>query len=331
MEKLVKQIIKRSPDSKLINWPKNWGFKLLSLFFAIFLWYFVAGEDKIDTNVFIPVELVNLPRDLVVSNQYKKQLEVTISGPRGLINGIAKQHISRTVNLTQAKPGTMSVHNDPESISLPRGITILRIQPTHMTLLIDRLIEKDLPIRAVVTGKPAPGFELTAVKLDPALMSLSGPQAILGDISYLSTSPIDINELKGSTTQQVTLELKTSIADLVGEPVVSARVIVNEKMIEKVINKIPVSLLMEGEQYRYHLKPSTITIRVKAPENMVKEERHDLAKFIQAHISVENLTAGNYTLPVKAAASGKVEIVSFSPQTVTARVSAAPSPKPKKK
>ncbi|MCK5324253.1 MAG: YbbR-like domain-containing protein, partial [Desulfobulbaceae bacterium] len=61
MEKLVKQIIDRYSRPRLRSWPKNWAPKLLSLFFALFLWYFVVGEDKVDMTVRIPVEIVNLP------------------------------------------------------------------------------------------------------------------------------------------------------------------------------------------------------------------------------------------------------------------------------
>ena len=78
MEKLVKQILNHYTHPRKWRWPNNWGLKLLSLLFAIFLWYFVVGEDKVDIKVFIPIEIVNLPRDLVISNEYKKQLDVTI-------------------------------------------------------------------------------------------------------------------------------------------------------------------------------------------------------------------------------------------------------------
>ena len=82
MEKLVHKIIEKVAT---IRRPKNWVLKLVSLLFALFLWYFVVGEDKVDMNVTIPVEIVNLPRNLVISNQFKAQLDVTVSGPRGMI------------------------------------------------------------------------------------------------------------------------------------------------------------------------------------------------------------------------------------------------------
>ena len=77
MEKLVRQIVESITSFPR---PKNWVLKLLSLLFALFLWYFVVGEDKVDMTVTIPVEIVNLPRELIISNQFKKQLEVTVSG-----------------------------------------------------------------------------------------------------------------------------------------------------------------------------------------------------------------------------------------------------------
>ena len=94
MEKLVQQII---AYLNTIPRPKNWVLKLISFFFALFLWYFVAGEDKVDMNVSVPIEIVNLPHDLVISNPFRKQLDVTVSGQRSLIRGLSTQNISRTV------------------------------------------------------------------------------------------------------------------------------------------------------------------------------------------------------------------------------------------
>ena len=162
MEKLVKQIIRRLPAPNLLNWPNNWGLKLISLIFAILLWYFVVGEDKIDTTIYIPVEIVNLPKELIIANQFKKQLEATVSGPRGLISSLNRQRITRTINLAKAAPGTVVIRNEPETIQFPRGVTVSRIQPTHITLLIDELVEKELPVRARTTGDPAAGHELAS-------------------------------------------------------------------------------------------------------------------------------------------------------------------------
>ena len=229
MEKLVKQIIRRLPTPNLLNWPNNWGLKLISFIFAILLWYFVVGEDKIDTTVYIPVEIVNLPREMIISNKFKKQLEAQISGPRGLINSLNRQRITRTINLAKATPGNLIIRNEPEAIQFPRGVTVSRIQPPHITLFIDELIEKDLPVQIRTTGTPASGYELTGIVLEPPLIKISGPKAIVGREKLLFTKPIDISGLKEPTTIQIPLELKPALLELMGETVLTANVVIQGK------------------------------------------------------------------------------------------------------
>jgi len=188
-----------------LNWPNNWGLKIISLIFAILIWYFVVGEDKVDTTIYIPVEIVNLPRDMVIANQFKKQVEATISGPRGLISGINRQRITRTINLAKATPGTMVIRNEPETIQFPRGIIVSRIQPTHITLVIDELLEKELPVQGRVTGEPAPGYELAGVLFEPQTIRISGPRAIIGNEKILTTTPVDVSEMKNSASLQTHL------------------------------------------------------------------------------------------------------------------------------
>lgn len=321
-------MINRNPIQKYINWPKNWVLKLISLFFAVFLWYFVVGEDKVNTNVFIPLEVINLPRDLVISNQFKKQLEVTVSGPRGLINKIARQHITRRVNLSNATPGTVVVRNDLDSIPLPRGLSVLRIQPTNITLLLDRLIEKDLPIQAEIKGPPPKGFELVAVIMDPGAITLSGPQAVLGDEKLLTTELIDITDLKGSTTKQIALNLKPAIADLIGETIVTARVIVKEKTTEKTISGIPVGLNTPiAREFTYKIKPKTVTVRANLPGSIIKNTP-DLTTLFSARITAEDISPGQHKLAVKVSPPNHIEVVEISPETVTLEIS--PTKKSKK-
>ncbi len=243
MEKLVRQII---DNFYSFPRPKNWVLKLLSLLFAMFLWYFVVGEDKVDMNVTIPVEIVNLPRDLVISNQFKKQLEVTVSGQRSLIRGITSQHISRTIDLSKAEPGTVVIQNHPASISLPRGLNILRVQPPTITLLLDRLIQKELPIKPLLVGRVDNDYRLESVTADPPTLEISGPQSILAQEESLNTNPIDISGLKQATVKQVSLALKPAIADLIGEPVVAVRLNVVELKREMEFVNIPIEFDTDG-------------------------------------------------------------------------------------
>ena len=75
MEKLVKQAISRYRRKVAGPLPKNLTLQVISLFFALFLWYFVVGEDKIDMTIYVPLEITNLEQDLVISNSSKDSLK----------------------------------------------------------------------------------------------------------------------------------------------------------------------------------------------------------------------------------------------------------------
>jgi len=320
MEKLVQQII---DNISSVPRPKNWVLKLLSLLFALFLWYFVVGEDKVDMNVTIPVEIVNLPRDLVISNQFKKQLEVTVSGQRSLIRGITSQHISRTIDLSKASPGTVVIQNPPDSISLPRGLSILRVQPPTLTLLLDRLIQQDLPIKPILLGNVHSNFSLESVTVDPPSLEISGSQSILGSEQNLVTSPIDINGLKQSTVKQVSLALKPEIADLIGEPVVAVRLNIVELQQEMDFADIPLELdISNGRQTEviYQLLPPTISISAKIPQSL-SQTTDNPRSLIHAKVAPETLQAGSTILKVIVEAPPQVKILTITPETVLLKIS----------
>ncbi|MBU3982376.1 MAG: hypothetical protein KJ985_02610 [Proteobacteria bacterium] len=110
-------------------WPKDWTLRFISLVLAVVLWYFVGGDDTVDKNVMVPLEVINLPRDLVISNQFKREIEVTVSGPRSLVLKIEKGDITRQVDLGHAVAGTMVIKNENHLIPVPRGMKVLRTQP----------------------------------------------------------------------------------------------------------------------------------------------------------------------------------------------------------
>ena len=320
MEKLVQQIINNLTSFPR---PKNWVLKLLSLLFALFLWYFVVGEDKVDMNIPIPVEIVNLPRDLVISNQFKKQLEVTVSGQRSLIRGMSSQHISRTIDLSKATPGTVVIQNHPDSIPLPRGLNILRVQPPTLTLLLDRLIQQELPIKPVLLGKVHTNYSLESVTVDPPTLEISGPQSILGSEQNLITSPVDITGLEQPTVKQVSLSLKPEIADLIGEPVVAVRLNIVELKHEMEFADIPIDLdITSGRQTGviYQLLPPAISITAEIPKSMVQDTNNIRERF-DARITPESLKAGSTIQKVFVETPPQVKVLAIKPETVLLKIS----------
>ena len=256
----------RKPDLTFVT--KHWLLKLLSLLLSASLWYFVVAEDRLDLTVTIPLELRNLPSNLVIGNQYKKDIEVVISGPRRLIQEMRQQNISRPVDLSKAEPGPLVVKNDEDSIHLPYGITVQRVQPANITLLIDRLARKDFPIIPVTKGKPAAGFELENLTLNPPQITVSGPQAMLEKENILKTSVIDLDGIDKSGALQAHLTLSEALLNLIGETVIEANVTLKEIMLKKIVRGIPI----DGKSIDATAKfsPATVAVEADIPERLVQ-------------------------------------------------------------
>jgi len=281
MEKLDLQKIIRIRDKLLDsrNWQRllsrSWFLKGLSLCLAVMLWYFVGSDDTVDKNVMIPIEIINLPRDLVISNQFKKEIEVTVSGPRSLILEMTNRAVTRQVDLSSATPGTMVISNANNSIPVPRGITVLRVQPSSVILSLDKLIQKHFPIKAVASGRVASGYVLKKMKMDPEVITITGPQTILFQIDELQTQNINLEGLSESQQRQVPLKLSTEIVELIGETSVTASLQVVPEAVERKVHDIPVVAILDGVQQQ--VNPAEVTVTANIPKVLIKEKT-DLKK-----------------------------------------------------
>lgn len=270
----------------LKNKPENWMLKLVSLCLAVMLWYFVVGEDQVDINMQVPIEIINLPQNLIISNQYKSEIDVSVRGPRSMIQDIRNRNITRPVDLSSAQPGTIVIRNDEESIPFPRGITMQRLQPTNITLQLDQLVQKNIPIKPLTEGKPAKGYKLHQIQLDPDHLLISGPKTVLEKGHEISTYVIDLDGLNHTTTIQVHLNLEPELFELLGETVVSARLEVREVMEERTVKNILVNA--RDAEIPVTVKPSSVTVKAAIPVNLI-QETPELSMLFRASASVKDV------------------------------------------
>lgn len=255
------------PDFSFLT--RHWLLKVLSLVIGISLWYFVVGEDQVDMNVTIPLEMRNLPTSLVIANQYRRDVEVTIRGPRRMIQDLRQQNLSRPVDLSKAEPGPLVINNDAGTFSFPRGISVQRVQPANITLQVDRLIQKRYLLTVETKGKPASGFVLDKVTLKPSSLSVTGPQTLLDEEKSLRVMPVSIDGLDRSTTLQSHLQLTEPLLKLIGETVVDVQVGIREIMLKKTVRGIQVNGRL-GEN-TVKTSPHSVTVEAEIPEQVVRQ------------------------------------------------------------
>ncbi len=251
-------------------WSKEWILKFISICLAVLLWSFVGGEDVVEKNVMVPIEVINMPKDLIISNKYKKDIAVTVKGPRSLLMEMDERQITRQINVSDALPGTKVVVIENDSIEVSRGIEVLRIQPSSIILSLDKLIQKEFAINPITTGSVAHGFILKNLGLDPKNITFTGPQTVLSQVDVLKTTPINISGLFESIKQQIPLDLDSAIVDLIGETSVTADIHIVYDTVQRTLRNIPVQVVSDG--YIQEVIPAKISVTMNIPKLLIKKK-----------------------------------------------------------
>jgi hypothetical protein len=312
MKELLATIFDKKRLTRLMS--KDWLLKFISLVLAIILWYFVGGEDRVDKNVMVPIEIINLPRDLVISNQFKKEIEVTVSGPRSLILEMANRAVTRQIDLSMATPGTMVIENDNKHIPVLRGITVQRVQPSSIILSLDKLIQKQFPVEARTIGRIAHGYYIKSLKTDPEVITIAGPHTTLSQVDHFFTKVINLDGVKQSMQLQVPLELEPAIVELIGETSVTADLTIGLETTVVNFDAIQVNATVDGQ--KKEVLPDQVKVVAKVPK-LLLEKKIDLKTLLSA-IAVKK--EGDANLKVKIIPRPDlempIEIVSLVPDTV---------------
>lgn len=295
--------------------PGDFLLRLISLGLAIVLWSFVGGEDIVNKNVMVPVEVINLPRDLVISNQFKKEIEVSVRGPRSLVLDMGKGDIVRQIDLAQATPGTMVLENSNDVIAVPRGVKVLGIQPKNVILSLDKMIQKQFVINPVTRGNLAPDYILKNIRMEPSSISITGPQTVLSQYEVLRTNPIDLQGLRTSTEIQVPLELDPVIIDLIGATTITAGLDISVETVQKTVLGLVVRVEKDGVLQR--VTPATVAVTAAFPKTLIRNGV-DLKTLLD--VSAERKDE-NGKMQVKVVAAKKtddpVKVLKIDPMTVT--------------
>jgi YbbR domain-containing protein len=172
---------------------------VVALVTAILLWYGLAGQQ--DQNISVrgvkaALTLVNMPRELVLMSSVPDTISLQIRGP--LSKSLeATADLEVYLDLAGARPGTTEYSIDAAGIPLPSDIEVVSIEPSSITLELERLVTNNVPLKPLVEGVPAPGFEIGAVRISPIQVNVQGPQSRVGALSTVETTPISVEGAAG--------------------------------------------------------------------------------------------------------------------------------------
>lgn len=302
---------------------RNLALKLLSLGIAFGLWSFVNfGERDTETTIKVPLEMRNIPGHLMITSPRMDFVDLRVTGPKTLLGRIDRNRVSIGLDLNGVRPGPAVFRLGAESLNLPRGVRVVRLNPAQVTIELERVSRKTVPVRLRLLGKPLPDLQVVDTKVSPETVQVSGPASDIDDVHAANTEPVDISKAPAGTLER---ELPLEAA---GEYVsfsasrVAAQVRIGEVSVTREIKGV--LLRVRNAAHDAHLVPEAIRMVVKGPRRLVGDlELPDGAAYVDADgVGVgERMLKPSITLPEG------VELVSVEPATVKLTLSATKRPR----
>ncbi|MBI3756681.1 MAG: hypothetical protein HY267_01765 [Deltaproteobacteria bacterium] len=301
----------------------NGTLKLFSLAFALGLWLLVnAGERYTEQTLLLPLELRNLSPQLVVVGHRIEEVDVRVSGPRTLLGRLSSKKIS--LDLTAVRPGPSSFRVNPELLNLPRGVKLIRVTPSVISLEIARMTKRIVPVRVDLVGKPPFGYTTGEVEVSPSTVEVSGPAPQVEKLQTVVTETVDISRLTQVETRDLTLQ--ATDGDLITYNVdqVRARVDIQEVIVTRELRRLRTTI----KNVPYRVTPSSwlTDVTVRGPQRIV--EKLNIANG-EVFVDASGQGPGTLTLPVTVLLPPGVEIVVQEPAEVELTLIAENEKKPR--
>jgi hypothetical protein len=115
---------------------RHWELKLLALGFSVALWFFVMTSEKSDLILSVPIEYDGLPAGLVVAGERPDTIDAQLHGLRGTLARLGPDQVKARVSLSGAEPGETTIRLVPEQVTVPAGITVLRVNPSRIRVVL---------------------------------------------------------------------------------------------------------------------------------------------------------------------------------------------------
>ncbi len=290
---------------------KDWLLKILALSFSVLLWSFVVGQEKAEIGIPVPLEIVNLPPNLVIANDIPSSIEIRVFGPRSIIKNIASKNLTKVIDLKDASPGKELIHLAPDDFTLPRGLKVLRIKPNIIEIELQPLLRKRLQVKPVLINSVANGYEVERVYVEPRETQISGAAKEVAKLQFLELNPINLKDARETFTEEVGLNLQGLHLTVEGPSKFKVTVFIRPARGEKKIHHVPVRL--KKGQYKVSIWPTEVSVKLEGEKPALDKVR---IEEIKATLDVSQLKPGTYKLEPKTQAPAGFICKGITPKTI---------------
>jgi hypothetical protein len=184
---------------------EDWGTKLVALGITVALWLGVTGLQKPTSRRLNSVPLIlNFSSDMEATNSPLKEVDIVVTGDKTKISRLRSEDLVVSIDLTDITAGERTIQLTPENINvdLPSGLKIDEIQPGKIAVKLERVEEREIPVKPEIEGNVAEGFEIYSQTVLPAKVRVRGPESFVKSLDSISTEKITLDNRREDFTQR---------------------------------------------------------------------------------------------------------------------------------
>ena len=186
----------------------NWGLKLISLVFAFLVWCcVVAGTnpERIKTVSDVQLSVVGM-QELeakgycidTVNTQIPDTVSVNVRAGVDYHRLIDKTSVSASVDLSTIN-STGDITLDITTVCTISGANITSVSPSSITLSIDELARKSVPVSVQLSDEAAEGYYVAGLNAEQSRIEVAGPKSRIDKISR-AVAYCSVKNMKESQT-----------------------------------------------------------------------------------------------------------------------------------
>jgi YbbR domain-containing protein len=289
----------------------NWPIKLTALVLAIVLWAVITAQEA-TTRWFTVILDVQPPTGRVLTSELP-QVQARYTGTLGELFRLTET----PPTIHKVMPDTLSGSTYTLTLSTAdlvttEGIGVIAqdVTPDTITLQLDDVMERRIPVVSRIGIIPAEGFGLDNLRISPESVTVRGPEALLDELRSIGTSRLDTSRVRESLALTVPLDT----ADLgIGVRVEPSEVRIFAEIVtmgDQVIMGVTVAVPAEWSS-----DPSAVIVIVNGPSRRVVGLTRDS---VRVSARPPGRAVSEARVPLTVQAPGGIR-ASTSPDSVTLR------------
>ncbi len=282
--------------------------RVLSVLVAMMLWLYVVENNDEDTtktyrDIGIQIQGLDTLREngMTIIDGADTTVDVTVIGKWDALLNVRQDKFLITVDVSNiTAPGVYELqYTVATNVD---GARVADKNPRLITLTIDRIINKSVPVDLEVTGSVPDGYLLDDnYVVSPTAVEVQGPESQLQSIET-AYATVDVSDLKQTSTMKVSYTL----LDAQGQPVDMSRITVEEAAVSVTIQVhkagvVPLVLDVTGipglpdSAVAYTIDPANVEIK-GTPETLATINSINLGSVSLAALLAQGQT--EVTLPI---------------------------------